>query len=157
MDFPLGYILAMNPEEISTKWPNLKIGDNFSYTSLKRRGFNCVAYALEFENKDWDMLVFAKIYNLDKTQLDHSANGYAKIFSEKFGFEKCDNPNLEEGFKKIALYENNEGDFTHIARQMESGKWTSKMGNYEDIEHYDLIGISGNFYGKPSMYMRKVI
>jgi hypothetical protein len=157
IEFPPGYTLAMTQQEIAEKWPNLLLGTNFCYSSYKKRGYNCVAYALGVENKDWDMLVFAKMFGLNKNDLDHSANGYAIIFREKFGFEICQESEKEEGFKKIALYENNEGDFKHLSLQLENGKWTSKMGVYEDINHRDLNSISGDFYGHPVMFMKKTI
>lgn len=38
------------------------------------------------------------------------------------------------------------GTPTHAARQLENGKWTSKLGQLEDIEH-ELDGLVGDKYG----------
>jgi hypothetical protein len=46
----------------------------------------------------------------------------------------------------------------HAARQLPNGNWTSKMGRFEDIQHFELSSIGGPFYGEASVYMaRKVL
>lgn len=155
MQFPQGYEIAITGEEIEINWQNLKLNQNFHFTSLKRKGFNCVGYALDLVNKDIDMFWFRDMYGLDGAKLDHSVNGYAKCFRDYFGYEICDDGQVENGFNKIALYSDTDNDFTHIAKQLENGNWTSKMGTYEDIEHYNLEALSGTLYGKPMLFMRK--
>ena len=41
-----------------------------------------------------------------------------------------------------------------MARQLDSGKWASKLGKLEDIEH-DLTGVEGKVYGKVAQYLKK--
>ena len=55
---------------------------------------------------------------------------------------------MEEGVEKIALYADQGGEPTHMARQLRSGKWTSKLGELEDIEHDDLAILEGECYGQ---------
>lgn len=164
MDFPPGYTLALTPEEIGVKWPNLMLGTNSRITSLKRKGHNCVAYAIGEINKDADMLVFSKRFDLSlcglsNTNLDHSVAGYSKLLSHFYNFNICNTQELEKGFEKIALYEGYDVDgekgFLHIALQLKNGKWTSKLGIYEDIEHDTLDVLAGNFYGNPVLYMKR--
>ena len=50
------------------------------------------------------------------------------------GFESCDDDALEDGIEKVALFADG-GLFTHTARQLRSGRWTSKLGADCDIEH----------------------
>lgn len=156
MDTPLGYIYAITEEEIQLKWPNLQENQNFHFTSLKRRQYNCVGWAVG-ENKSLDMLAFRDIYKLDPTTLNHTVKGYAEKFNEYYGFEVCDNGNYEVGFEKILLYENEQKDFAHVARLLPNGHWTSKMGGYEDIEHYKPEAVNGNLYGRPVLYMKRVL
>ena len=61
---------------------------------------------------------------------------------------------LESGFIKIALYERN-GHWKHAARQLPNGKWTSKLGPDEDIEHDDPECLCGQNYGTIHCIMRK--
>ncbi|MEH2465522.1 DUF7689 domain-containing protein [Nostoc sp.] len=60
------------------------------------------------------------------------------------GYEVCQSDVLEEGFQKIAIYTDSNKVPTHIARQLPTGKWTSKLGSLEDIEHNNLQGLTGN-------------
>ena len=43
---------------------------------------------------------------------------------------------------------------THAARQMPSGRWTSKLGFREDIEH-DLHAVSGDLYGTVVLLLKR--
>jgi hypothetical protein len=69
-------------------------------------------------------------------------------------YEQCDNGQLEGGFKKVAIYMNQEGP-QHVARQLESGRWTSKLGDLEDIEHDTVDILEGEDYGKATVFLRK--
>jgi hypothetical protein len=46
-----------------------------------------------------------------------------------------------ENFQKIAIYMKY-GKPCHAARQLSNGKWSSKLGGWEDIEH-ELTGLEG--------------
>ncbi|HYE53679.1 MAG TPA: hypothetical protein VD996_02510 [Chitinophagaceae bacterium] len=153
---PPGYSYALTKEEMESLWPDLKEGENFHFTSLKKRGYKCVWYALMLDRGDIDMLWFRDFYNLDPATLDHSAKGYAKCFQQYFGFEECLSKEYEEGFIKIVLYEDKNQDFKHVARVLPNGYFTSKMGNYEDIQH-SLEAVCGNEYGYPVLYMKKSV
>jgi hypothetical protein len=37
---------------------------------------------------------------------------------------------------------------THAALQLESGDWTSKLGDFEDISHSTIEAVSGPVYGR---------
>ncbi len=64
---------------------------------------------------------------------------------------------LEPGFEKIAVYEDIDGEFCHASRQLPSGKWTSKLGPNEDIEHSTPKGVEGGGYGKCSAFLKRPI
>ncbi len=65
---------------------------------------------------------------------------------EQLGYSVCPEAELEEGYEKIAIYALR-GEGTHAARQLENGKWTSKLGENIDIEH-TLAGLKGPHYGE---------
>jgi hypothetical protein len=70
------------------------------------------------------------------------------------GYEFCDKEVLELNFEKIALY----SDFfvcTHAARQLPSGKWTSRLGKAEDIEHDTPDVVAGGVYGEVAIIMKR--
>jgi hypothetical protein len=66
--------------------------------------------------------------------------------------ESCE---LEAGFERVCIYVNEDGLPQHVARQLESGRWTSKIGRYEDIEHPTLSGLEGKEYGKAKIVMKR--
>ena len=50
------------------------------------------------------------------------------------GYVVCDNDQPEAGYEKIALFAL-AGAPKHAARQLPGGRWTSKLGIMEDMEH----------------------
>ena len=61
----------------------------------------------------------------------------------------------ESGFEKVALFASGTAP-THVARQLPNGRWTSKLGTREDIEH-DLHAVSGEVYGVVAMVLKRLI
>jgi hypothetical protein len=58
------------------------------------------------------------------------------------GFVPCENGSLVAALEKIVIYGKANGDWTHAARQLADGSWTSKLGGREDIRHFspdDLV------------------
>jgi hypothetical protein len=49
-------------------------------------------------------------------------------------YAPCTDGALESGWEKVAIYAKDEGP-THAARQLENGRWSSKLGPDDDIEH----------------------
>ena len=62
------------------------------------------------------------------------------------GYIPCDGDRVEAGQQRIALYAAPDGVPTHAARQLPNGRWTSKLGRWEDIEHR-LPHLEGETYG----------
>jgi hypothetical protein len=69
------------------------------------------------------------------------------------GFENCSTDEWEPGFEKIALFAR-DGVPQHAARQLATGRWTSKLGAMEDIEH-DLRDLEGTLYGSVVLFMKR--
>jgi hypothetical protein len=65
---------------------------------------------------------------------DDSVEAWIELF-ELHGYRRCDSADLEEGMEKIAIYADSNGEALHVARQLSSGEWTSKIGKLEDIRH----------------------
>jgi len=70
------------------------------------------------------------------------------------GYEECDTGEQEYGFKKVAIYGNDEGP-KHAALQLASGRWTSKLGEAQDIEHDTLEVLEGKLYGRAFVFLKK--
>lgn len=78
---------------------------------------------------------------------------YIEAFRAK-GFETCADGSLQDGVEKLAIYTLN-GIPQHAARQLKNGNWTSKMGDFEDIEHPKLSSVGGPAYGDATVYMSR--
>ncbi len=75
-----------------------------------------------------------------KVTLDAFRQAFATL-----GYAVCDDERLEPGQEKIALFALS-GEPRHAARQLPSGRWASKLGPMEDIEH-ELHDLTGLVYG----------
>jgi hypothetical protein len=61
---------------------------------------------------------------------------------------------LDVGFEKVALF-GYSLYYTHAARQLPNGKWTSKLGKAEDIEHDIPDDVAGGVYGGVVQIMKR--
>ena len=72
-----------------------------------------------------------------------------EAFCEAFatiGYERCFDDGFEPAFEKVAIFVDQSGVPSHAARQLPTGKRTSKLGRMEDIEH-ELRALEGGAYG----------
>lgn len=70
------------------------------------------------------------------------------------GFRLTDNPRPEDGVEKVALFVKNE-EVQHAARQLPDGRWTSKLGDGEDIAHNEVGAVEGQHYGQCQVFMAR--
>jgi hypothetical protein len=70
-------------------------------------------------------------------------------------YVRCTDASLELRYEKIAIYASTAGVPTHAARQLHTGRWTSKLGHLEDIEHSSPDALISNSYGSPVLFMRR--
>ncbi len=133
---------------IEEDFPQLNKG-YFKVTSPSDIQYNCMAWAMEDNTKWWEPSD-AGYWPTDC--YDFSLTSYFETL-KALGFSECDSPRLECDTEKIALY-SLDGEVTHVARQLESGRWTSKLGSDKDIEH-DLDGLEGDIFGKVSELLRR--
>ena len=143
-------IRKLTAEQLASIFPNLS-QDNHQVTSDETTLYNCVAWATG-ENTSW-----VDFYLTPEGEIadDQSSASYIEYFRGK-GFEVCDDGGFQPDLEKIALYENRRHEFTHVALQLANGHWTSKLGDWEDIEHFTLESLEGtgkDTYGSAVVYM----
>lgn len=85
--------------------------------------------------------------------VEDTLEGWADAY-RVLAYKSCNDASLEKGFEKIAIYVE-DGSPQHVARQLEYGTWTSKLGNDEDISHHTLEALEGEFYGKVVALMKR--
>jgi len=137
--------------KIRQLFPNLT-DDNHSITSPDTDEYNCVAWAYEVSNrKMWpghqDYYWPSGVAGKDEL------GTVLQLYLDK-GYEKCQSGEREVGYKKVAIYVKQDRP-KHVALQLDSGHWTSKLGDYEDIEHDTLEGLEGESYGRAVLFLRK--
>ena len=84
---------------------------------------------------------------------EYNCIAWAAGDEKRFGYEECNTPDLEHGYRKVAIYAK-DGIPTHAARQLDSGKWTSKLGKAEDVEH-DALMLPYLSYGLSVLFLRR--
>jgi hypothetical protein len=141
--------------------PNVR-PDNFICSSdrtdhLPCWGYNCIAWAAGKTDAWWwpiegDPCAFwpIPIDPIDPVTLDQFIRAF-----ESERFEVCDDDRFENGFEKVAIYLDGNGEPTHAARMLPSGIWTSKLGRGEDIEHKTLRVVEGKGYGKAQKFLKR--
>lgn len=79
---------------------------------------------------------------------DDDLGAYVALFRSR-GYVECDGPELERGFLKLAIYAKGE-TFHHVAKQLPTGEWSSKIGEAHDLRHQGLDALedSAVFYDR---------
>jgi hypothetical protein len=125
---------------------------NHRKTSPATPTYNCIAWAAGDDGRWWWPDDFFIGYWPDDAPREVTLSAFIRAY-ETLGYSGCDDNSLERGFEKVAIYAIGSVP-THAARQLKGGRWTSKLGKAEDIEH-ELGAIEGRMYGKVVVYMRR--
>ena len=117
---------------------------NHRLTSPPDVDYNCIAWAAGDVAHWWQPGVY---WPGAAPHRDFGIGVLEQAFLE-LGYEDCGiNDSLEIGFKKVALY-GGATYYTHAAKQTPRGKWSSKLGKEEDIEHDAPDDVAGGIYGE---------
>lgn len=129
--------------------------------------YNSFAWAVNDQERCWFPDRFDTEYWPAGIPRENTLSAFIDAYSTN-GFEVCPtgDPNLEfspNGFfvEKIAIY-TIDGRPSHACRQLNSGRWTSKIGVREDVEHElvenFIVEIEGiiNSLGNLNTIMRRI-
>lgn len=138
--------------DLQSKFPGLAI-DSYLVTSPASIRYNCIAWAAGDEEHWWwpgyKPYAYWPVGIPESIKIESFQEAYATL-----GYQPCSDGEIEPGFEKIAIFVSDSGKPTHAARQLPSGRWTSKLGKSEDIEH-NLKDLEGRRYGKVSFFMKR--
>lgn len=116
--------------------------------------YNCIAWAAGVANEWWWPLENpAEAHWPDGLPRVRTLEAFRAVFAT-LRYVVCPGEDLELGFEKVAFFADTLGRPTHAARQLISGRWTSKLGKAEDIEH-DLHDLEGDLYGIVVLVMKR--
>jgi hypothetical protein len=146
--------LSMAADDIVQSFPGLRDA-GYRVTSPESGEYNCVAWATGDVEHWWDPTPGGGYYWPEQVPRTLSLPNLISALAA-VGFEETDSLDLEPGHEKAALYADDHGWPTHVARQLPSGAWTSKLGVGEDIEHTTVQALEGSIYGKVVRVLRRV-
>lgn len=106
--------------------------------------YNCIAWAAGIADDWWWPDPMGVSTWPASARREETVPAFEEAF-QTLGYVPGADNTLEPGFEKIALYALN-GAPKHAARQIQDGRWTSKLGELEDVEH-TLDGLVGTWYG----------
>lgn len=130
------------------EFPNSKI-EPFEITSPETTQYNCLAWAMHDTQRWWDT-------EDDYFWIDTNKDSLLQTLIEmcqKLGFQICDNAQLEQNYEKIVLFSTDNQYCTHVARQLNNGRWTSKLGQSYDVTH-SINAIENGIYGKATIFLK---
>lgn len=127
--------------------------DGYVETSPEDVHYNCIAWAAGLADEWWDPTDSSYFWPED-VRRESTISAFVAVF-EKLGYSLADDVDLEPGIEKLAIFALH-GRVTHMARQLPNGHWTSKLGQWIDIEH-SLEGLVGEEYGEIAQILRRPI
>lgn len=134
-------------------FPRLAHG-GYAVTSARSKRYNCVAWAAGDDGRWWWPGPNVEVeYWPDRVPRVETLDAFQAAFAS-LGYVVCAAEHFESGFEKIAIFANDTMTPKHAARQLPDGRWTSKLGNLEDIEHA-LHDLEGNEYGAVQVIMKR--
>jgi hypothetical protein len=150
-NWPPEFTFCARPE-FPHQLPNLRPHLCANVVSEATHEYNCIAWAAGDTTAWWEPDIFQQYFWPEGVSRDYSLQSYIDAF-RTVGYELCDDGSPEDGMEKIVIYTLN-GEPKHAARKLSNGNWTSKLGDFEDIEHVNLDCLKGPIYGSAHKYMK---
>ena len=141
-------------EDLESVFPQLS-RSAYIITSPSTPEYNCIAWAAGDTERWWWPVAGSYAYWPSNVPVQETLAAFIQAFAT-VGFMPCEDSQMEQGYEKVALYVDQKGKPTHAARQLPNGRWTSKLGKIEDIEH-ELEGVTGSVYGAVAQVLKRPI
>jgi hypothetical protein len=146
---------------VKARFQRLGQDPSCTITSPTDPQYNCIAWAAEDSTHWWWPVppglvpTRAGVYWPPGVPQTGALSDFQEAF-ELRGYEVCSEIAHEPGFLKVAFYVDASGDPTHAARELPSGEWTSKLGDWVDVTHGNPDGVGGTSgYGTVALVMRR--
>jgi hypothetical protein len=136
-------------EDLEKVFPALA-GDGYALSSPETSAYNCIAWAVGESHRWWEPGIYWPV------QAGDDVAALVTLFAS-FGYVPCEGEGLEPGYEKVALYAGELDEWTHAARQLPGGWWTSKLGQGADILHRSPRALVGDAYGQVVTIMKRLI
>lgn len=122
-------------------------------TSSKTPIYNCIAWAADEIHQWWEYgaktLLGAPTFWPPGYPPGDTWPEVANLFIAFLRYAPTSSRRPRAAYDRVAIYGLDDKTFTHIARQLKSGRWSSKLGEFHDLEHTltDLEGTGSTGYG----------
>ncbi len=134
---------------VSDRFPRLT-ADNHRVTSPATTDYNCVAWAAGDVSHWWQPGVYWPVEAIrDEYEIATLKAAFAAL-----GYRECSDGSLESGYEKVALF-GTTFLYTYAAKQLPTGRWSSKLGRDVDIEHASPDNVAGGVYGEVVAFMKR--
>jgi hypothetical protein len=137
--------------ELEQTFPNLR-ASGYRITGTATNRYNCIAWAAGKQDAWWQEDL-ADAYWPEGIPTDGTVQSLVMLF-QSLGYQLCSGPELEQAFDKVAIFAR-ESEYTHAARQLADGIWTSKLGQSVQIEHATLDALMGQAYGAVAQILKR--
>jgi len=139
--------------QIEAAFPRLR-GGNYQVTSPREDAYNCVAWAAG-DTSRWWWPDDPRGHWPDDIPRTETLEAFRDAFAT-LGYVVGTGEGVEPDFEKLALFADDQEVPRHVARQLPSGRWTSKLGLLEDIEHA-LHDLEGTAYGSVVLILKRPV
>jgi hypothetical protein len=155
-DLPENYENLTDIQKIEdVHFPALKGGKGYEPKSKATIEYNCLAWALGIDWTRYDPAPHCPgYYWFPNVEREWTLKAIRKLV-EFHDYKVCDSYELEDAYEKVVFYIDDDGVPQHFARQLSNGKWTSKLGELNDIEHDSLDSLIVPDYGKPQLVLKR--
>src|SRR5436190_2062944 len=109
-------------------------GSSYQITSPQDDIYNCIAWAAADTTVCWWPADPVVAHWPTGVAREETVEAFRDAFAT-LGYVLCAGEEWETGFERVALFANDQSHPKHMARQLPNGRWTSKLGLLEDIEH----------------------
>jgi hypothetical protein len=136
--------------DLESLFPNLT-SRRYDIKSPLSQNYNCIAWAANETHRKWWPGGAHWPANVPQ---EETVGAFILAFATR-GYQPCDTGRFENGYEKVVIYVDSTQTPTHMARQLVSGMWTSKLGDLQDIEHATPHELEGQNYGIAIQYLRR--
>lgn len=144
-------IYKHNKASFQKLFPRLN-NSNFQINSPNTIDYNCIAWAADNNTHWW--WPTPEGYWPDSIDRSLTVQSFIDAYGT-IGYRQCVDGSVESGYEKIVIYVNSLNEPTHAAKQLSSGKWTSKIGEAEDIIHDSEHCVESDIYGTVAVYLKR--